>query len=896
MHSSTVTPRPDIAASGPNLCTIPISERLVVLRSILRSIEAERQEFIRCVFFAVQTRFDRMPRNGWKEIQSYYNEKFSCTETIDVLKRMAHNKTEEEIRQEKNGERRRIATCLAEPCSLTDTARFISLREKYLSNIKKISEEEIGKVVVRTRKLPNELVDSTVLDLINRIVGEYADSHVPMTITDIARIIQTAQRPRSTWKESIESKISVLKLSKDILEKARRREELSSSQTKSLKKIMREFNLDLNKTNDLSEALVKKNELITVYEKKLTRYESRKQFRKENRMFELFRGRYYRGLSELNRDEIVSFWSTMWNKNNEIVTYDEYLIPFVPDTHQATFPSLDEFVDIINWLPNWKAAGIDGIYNFYIKKLTTLHMYLYDIVKAICFEGTLQANWFYHGLTYLIPKSCVTKVVQLEVERRGLLADNQLGAVRGVQGAKEQALLNVALNKEYGNNLKATWIDVKKAYDSIDHAYLTQVIENLNLPDWILKFIKVTISKWKIDISIDKGILLGDSLSPILFVLFMDPLSRKLNEEYAKVTIQTEDASHSTNHLLFIDDLKLLAKDGTTLEKMTEEVKMFVKNIGLEINREKSATNDSCCENTATLLEGIGVYKYLGIIEDSRGIPTRKSFEEVQTKLIARVERLCRTRLNARNLFQAINQHAISLINYHIGVLRLEPGDFSKLDDAVRAVLVKNKIHLCPGCKERLYLPRTELGRGLHSVEFKSEHMLLQLLDCLEKSKETSTRRAAILKVENDNKTHLALIKDFLQVKYGMAEEVTKNKLDEAQLANLYNEIEKRKLHSKLYNARNNELVSVNDSSRWLKKGSVRPRDEAVFCYIQDRNVFWGAEGVCQHCNTSRKTVDHLATRCEKMLGHDFTRRHNEVVRCIHLPLLNKYKFKSSKR
>ncbi|TBU10977.1 hypothetical protein CWI38_1450p0010, partial [Hamiltosporidium tvaerminnensis] len=214
MHSSTVTPWPDIAANGPNLCTIPISESLVVLRSILRSIEAERQEFIRCVFFAVQT--------------SYYNEKFSCTETIDVLKRMAHNKTEEEIRQEENGERRRIATCLAEPCSLTDATRFISLREKYLSNIKKISEEEIGKVVVRTRKLPNELVDTTVLDLINRIVGEYADYHVPMTITDIARIIQTAQvcyddetrkeRPRSAWKESFESKISVLKLSKDILE------------------------------------------------------------------------------------------------------------------------------------------------------------------------------------------------------------------------------------------------------------------------------------------------------------------------------------------------------------------------------------------------------------------------------------------------------------------------------------------------------------------------------------------------------------------------------------------------------------------------------------------------------------------------------------------------------
>ncbi|TBU13379.1 hypothetical protein CWI38_0451p0030 [Hamiltosporidium tvaerminnensis] len=185
-------------------------------------------------------------------------------------------------------------------------------------------------------------------------------------------------------------------------------------------------------------------------------------------------------------------------------------------------------------------------------------------------------------------------------------------------------------------------------------------------------------------------------------------------------------------------------------------------------------------------------------------------------------------------------------------------------------------------------IPRTEPGRGLHSVELRSEHMLLQLLDCLEKT--------AILKVENKNKTHLALIKGFLKVKYRLAEEVTKKSLEEAQLPKLYNEIENRKLHSKLYNARKNELVSVSDSSRWLKRGNIRPRNEAVFCYIQDRNVFWGADGVCQHCGKSGKTVDHLATRCEKMLGHDYTRRHNEVVRCLHLLLLNRYKFKSSKR
>ncbi|TBU10634.1 hypothetical protein CWI38_1636p0010, partial [Hamiltosporidium tvaerminnensis] len=201
-----------------------------------------------------------------------------------------------------------------------------------------------------------------------------------------------------------------------------------------------------------------------------------------------------------------------------------------------------------------------------------------------------------------------------------------------------------------------------------------------------------------------------------------------------------------------------------------------------------------------------------------------------------------------------------------------------------------------PGCKERLYLSRKELGRDLNSVELRSKHMLLLFLDRLEKSKEISTRRAAILKVKNNNKTHLALIKGFLKVKYRLVEEVTKKSLEEAQLAKLYNEIEKRKLYSKLYNARKNELVSVSDSSRWLKRGNIRPRNEAVFCYIQDRNVFWGADGMCQYCGKSGKTVDHLATRFEKMLGHDYTRRHNEVVRFLHLLLLSRYKFKSSKR
>ncbi|KAI5171264.1 hypothetical protein PAEPH01_1607 [Pancytospora epiphaga] len=39
-------------------------------------------------------------------------------------------------------------------------------------------------------------------------------------------------------------------------------------------------------------------------------------------------------------------------------------------------------------------------------------------------------------------------------------------------------------------------------------------------------------------------------------------------------------------------------------------------------------------------------------------------------------------------------------------------------------MLNKFGMHKQPACKERLYLPRDEMGRGLHSVEHRSELML----------------------------------------------------------------------------------------------------------------------------------------------------------------------------
>ncbi|KAF7682680.1 Retrovirus-related Pol polyprotein from type-1 retrotransposable element R2 [Astathelohania contejeani] len=155
-------------------------------------------------------------------------------------------------------------------------------------------------------------------------------------------------------------------------------------------------------------------------------------------------------------------------------------------------------------------------------------------------------------------------------------------------------MLNLFLSKANGHLSKLTWIDVKKAFDSIDHKQLVECIYKLGFSKWIKTFVKEITSKWSSDvkagserivnIKVKKGILQGDILNPHLFVLCIDHLSQRLNERYPKVSIHAEEISHATNHLLFIDDLILLATNSTVNGNMVKETMSFFKAIGLEIN------------------------------------------------------------------------------------------------------------------------------------------------------------------------------------------------------------------------------------------------------------------------------------------------------------------------
>ena len=90
-----------------------------------------------------------------------------------------------------------------------------------------------------------------------------------------------------------------------------------------------------------------------------------------------------------------------------------------------------------------------------------------------------------------------------------------------------------------------------------------------------------------------------------------------------------------------------------------------------------------------------------------------------------RIHKLCQSRLNSRNLFKAINEYAISVLNYNIAQVDYTVEESKGLDHKVRTILRSYKAHYQPASLERLYLSRKDNGRGLNNIVHKAERITL---------------------------------------------------------------------------------------------------------------------------------------------------------------------------
>ena len=178
------------------------------------------------------------------------------------------------------------------------------------------------------------------------------------------------------------------------------------------------------------------------------------------------------------------------------------------------------------------------------------------------------------------------------LERNGMLADEQKGCRKRSRGAKDQLLVDKAILKNCRRrmtNLSMAWIDYKKAYDLVLHSWILKCLEMVRAAKNMITIITILTSGGTDlgQVDIRRGIFQGDSLSPLLFVLIMLPLTlvlRKMRAGYRFVKNMKP-----VSHILLMDDLKLYGASKDQLDSLVQVVRVFSQDTRMSFGLDKCA-------------------------------------------------------------------------------------------------------------------------------------------------------------------------------------------------------------------------------------------------------------------------------------------------------------------
>ena len=106
----------------------------------------------------------------------------------------------------------------------------------------------------------------------------------------------------------------------------------------------------------------------------------------------------------------------------------------------------------------------------------------------------------------------------------------------------------------------------------------------------------------------------------------------------------------------------------------------------------------------------------LGVSEGD-GVQHSQMKEKIRKEYYRRIRMVLKSVLNSTNKLEAINTLAVPLVTYTFNIINWTLQELAKLDTKTRKFLTTYKIHHPKSDVGRLYLPRTEGGRGLIQLE-----------------------------------------------------------------------------------------------------------------------------------------------------------------------------------
>ena len=174
---------------------------------------------------------------------------------------------------------------------------------------------------------------------------------------------------------------------------------------------------------------------------------------------------------------------------------------------------------------------------------------------------------------------------------------------------------------EYKIPLCFAFVDYEKAFNSIEFNPLFESLENQGVEAAYITLLRdlyngatstLKLHRGSDKIKLQRGVRQGDNISPQLFTAYLqDAIINKINWEDKGINIDGEHLSH----LIFADDIVLVAKCPEELESMLTDIHLASKPVGLSMNPSK--TNVMLNESAVVAVDGNTIekvyrYVYLG--------------------------------------------------------------------------------------------------------------------------------------------------------------------------------------------------------------------------------------------------------------------------------------------
>ena len=279
---------------------------------------------------------------------------------------------------------------------------------------------------------------------------------------------------------------------------------------------------------------------------------------------------------------------------------------------------------------------------------------------------------------------------KIEASQNMLQLDQRAGKP-GSMGCTDNLLVDRMVLEDAQFNLKnltCTWVDLKKAFDSVSHPWLFRCLDCHGVHVVLMDFIKNIVKIWEISIEINTKnekekietikvnceILQGDSFCVTLFIMSVNPLAWYVrSSEGYNITCQHNE---KITHSLYVDDIKTYHKSRNKAAVMSTTIKSMFRDIGFEWSLQKCATVEV---NRGKLTEGGNLtvskeesikimskddhYKFLGTVENG------KQLDELITQTLSQ-EYYCRlsviwtSNISIPRKIKATNTFAIPLLQY----------------------------------------------------------------------------------------------------------------------------------------------------------------------------------------------------------------------------------------